>query len=356
MAISPRSFRVLAIVDLVALCLITASGAAVRLTGSGLGCPDWPNCTQHGFVAALGDTHAVIEDLNRFITVAVVVLTGTTVLAAWQRRPRRTDLVWLALGLVGGVVADALLGALVVYTKLNPWLVSGHTLLSLALIVTAGVLVHRAGHRYGDGARHEVRCAASLPVARWLWVALLATVLTGMATTGSGPHSGGGVGQLVARRLPFTLEGAAWVHSATAAAFLALVAGAYLALKSAGAARHVLVGAERLLVVGCAQGALGITQFATHLPIALVELHVIGAVSLTIGVLQFQLRQVARDPDVGLVAGAPSVAGRRDARPATQESQVPSESGTVAPVVSAVPAPFSDSVSGPVAQAPGSPS
>jgi heme a synthase len=301
-AISPRAFRALALVDLVALCVITASGAAVRLTGSGLGCPDWPNCFKHQFVASLGSTHSVIEDANRFITVAVAVLAGVTVLAAWLRRPRRTDLLWLSASLVGGVVADALLGAEVVYSKLNPWLVSGHTALSLLLIVAAGVLFHRAGHDYGTDARHDVRCAWSVPLARWLWVALGATVLTGMATTGSGPHSGGSVGQLVARRLPFSLESVAWVHSATAAAFLALVAGAYLVLATSGAARQVLVGAERLLVVGCAQGIVGVVQFATHLPIALVELHVIGAVSLTIGVLQFQLRQVARDREPGLAS------------------------------------------------------
>jgi cytochrome c oxidase assembly protein subunit 15 len=301
-AITPRGFRALALVDLVALCVITASGAAVRLTGSGLGCPDWPNCFQHRFVASLGSTHSVIEDANRFITVFVVVLTCVTVLAAWRRRPRRTDLLWLSWGLVAGVVADALLGAAVVYSKLNPWLVSGHTALSLALIVTGGVLYHRSGHRYGADARHDVRCASSVPVARGLWIALGATVLTGMATTGSGPHSGGGMGQLVARRLPFSLQSAAWVHSATAAAFLALVAGAYLVLVGAGAARPVLVGAERLLAVGLAQGAIGISQYATHLPIALVELHVVGAVSLTIGVLQFQLRQVARDREIGIDA------------------------------------------------------
>jgi cytochrome c oxidase assembly protein subunit 15 len=303
-AITPRAFRALALVDLCALCLITATGAAVRLTGSGLGCPDWPNCFQHQFVASLGSTHSLIEDGNRFVTVVVVVLTGVTVVAAWLRTPRRTDLVWLSASLVGGVVADALLGAAVVYSKLNPWLVSSHTALSLALIVAAGVLFHRSGHRYGPGARRDVRFAGSVPFARCLWLAFGVTALTGMATTGSGPHSGGSVGQLIARRLPFSLESAAWVHSAAAAAFLALVAGGYLVLVYVGAASQVIVGAQRLLVVGCAQGVLGVVQFATHLPIALVELHVIGAVSLAIGVLQFQLRQVARDREDGITRTA----------------------------------------------------
>lgn len=300
MAISPRAFRALALSNLVAVCAIVATGAAVRLTGSGLGCPDWPNCTQHRLVAALGNTHSVIEDANRFVTVLLVVLTAVTFLAAVARRPRRRDLVVLAGALVGGIVADALLGAAVVYSKLNPWLVSSHMALSLATVVAAAVLVHRSALRYGTGARREVRCRWSASLARWLWLPFGATLLTGMATTGSGPHSGGSMGQLVARRLPFTLQSAAWLHSTCAVAFLTVVAVTYLVLERTHAPAQVVVGAKRLLAVGVAQGVLGVTQYATHLPIVLVELHVVGAVSLTIGVLQFQLRQVARDREPGL--------------------------------------------------------
>lgn len=302
-AISPRAFRALALSNLVAVCAIVATGAAVRLTGSGLGCPDWPNCTQHHLVAALGNTHSVIEDANRFVTVLLVVLTGITFLAAVARRPRRGDLVALAGALVGGIVADALLGAAVVYSKLNPWLVSGHMALSLATVVVAALLAHRSALRYGAGARREVRCGWSASLARWLWLPFVATLLTGMATTGSGPHSGGSVGQLVARRLPFTLQSAAWLHSVCAVGFLTVVAVTYLVCERTGAPLQVLTGAKRLLAVGVAQGVVGVTQYATHLPIVLVEVHVIGAVSLTIGVLQFQLRQVARDREVGLDRG-----------------------------------------------------
>lgn len=300
MAISPRAFSRLALANFAAMFLIIATGAAVRLTGSGLGCPDWPNCRRTDFVASLGQTHAVIEDGNRLVTGLLIVLTIVTVLAAIVRTPRRADLVWLSTGLVAGVLADALLGAIVVYTKLNPWLVSGHLALSLAMVVLAGVLYHRATHRYGPGARAELRCPWTVALARWLWVAIGLTLLAGMATTGSGPHSGGNVGQDVARRLPFTLQDAAWVHSVCAVAFLGIVAGAYLVLERTGAARRVTTTAKRLLVVGAAQGVIGVVQYTTHLPALLVELHVIGATSLTIGVLQFQLVQVARDRELGL--------------------------------------------------------
>lgn len=300
MAISPRGFSKLALANLVAMVLIIATGAAVRLTGSGLGCPDWPNCFGHHLTAPLGQVHAVIEDANRMVTVLLVVLLGVTVLAAILRRPRRADLVWLAAGLVGGVVADALLGAIVVYTKLNPWLVSGHMALSLAMVVAAGVLHHRSRYRYGEGARREVRCESSVPLARLFWVLLTATLLAGMTTTGSGPHSGGSDNQLVARRLPFSLQSAAWVHSVCAIAFIATVAGAYLVLSRTGVSRRVVDGAGRLLAVGAAQGVLGVVQFATKLPVVLVELHVLGAAALTIGVLRFQLLQVARDTEPGV--------------------------------------------------------
>jgi heme a synthase len=299
-AVSPRAFSRLALANFAAMVLIIATGAAVRLTGSGLGCPDWPNCFKHQLTAPLGQTHSVIEDANRLVTVLLVVLTVVTVLSALARTPRRRDLVWLSAALVGGVIADALLGAIVVYTKLNPWLVSGHMALSLGMVVVAGVLFHRATHRYGPDARHELRCPWTVSLARWLWVVLSLTLLAGMATTGSGPHSGGSQGQDVARRLPFSLHSAAWVHSVCAVAFLGLVAGAYLVLERTGAASRVTTVAKRLLAVGAAQGIIGVAQYVTHLPVLLVELHVIGAVSITIGVLHFQLAQVARDREVGI--------------------------------------------------------
>ncbi|HLK45940.1 MAG TPA: COX15/CtaA family protein, partial [Acidimicrobiales bacterium] len=220
--VTPRTFTRLALANFAATFLIIVTGAAVRLTGSGLGCPDWPNCHGTQFVAQL-QLHPAIEDANRLVTGLLVVLTVVTLLAALARRPRRTDLSWLSAALVGGIVADALLGAEVVYTKLNPWLVSGHMALSLSTVVLAGVLFHRSRHRYGATARHELRCPWTVPLARWLWVLLVATLLAGMATTGSGPHSGGSQGQLVAKRLPFTLHDAAWVHSVCAVAFVALV-------------------------------------------------------------------------------------------------------------------------------------
>jgi len=308
-SVSPRAFSRLALANFASMFLIVATGAAVRLTGSGLGCPDWPNCFRHQLTAPLGQWHSVVEDANRFVTVLLVVLTLVTVAAAVLRAPRRGDLIWISASLVGGVVGQAMLGAVVVYTKLNPWLVSLHMALSLAMLLAAGVLHHRSKYRYGDGARREVRCAWTVSLARWLWVPLTATLLAGMATTGSGPHAGGSQGQDVAKRLPFALHNAAWVHSVCALTLLGVVAGAYLVLERTAAPARITGGAQRLLVIGCAQGLIGIVQYGTHLPIVLVELHVIGAASVTVGVLHFQLSQVARDREPGLERQVVTVTG-----------------------------------------------
>jgi cytochrome c oxidase assembly protein subunit 15 len=178
--------------------------------------------------------------------------------------------------LIAGVVADAILGAFVVYSKLNPWLVSLHMLLSLSMIVISAVLYHRSKYVYGPGARSDVRDRHFLLIARLLWIPFAVLLITGTITTGSGPHAGASQGQLVARRLPFAFSSAAWVHSLAAVLFIGLVTGLLLA-----------------------QAAIGVTQYLTHVPPLLVELHVVGAVSLTIGVTQFHLRQSAHDREPG---------------------------------------------------------
>ena len=149
-------FRWFAFAAFLSMILIVASGAAVRLTGSGLGCPDWPTCFKHQLIGQLG-IHSTIEYANRAITGILIVVTGLTFIASLLRSPRRSDLIWLSGGLVAGVVADALLGALVVYSKLNPWLVSLHLLLSLAMVVIGAVLYHRSKYLYGPGTRADVR-------------------------------------------------------------------------------------------------------------------------------------------------------------------------------------------------------
>ena len=284
--------------------VIVLSGAAVRLTGSGLGCPDWPTCF-HDQISGSLSIHPLIEYTNRMVTVTLVILTGVTFIAALMRSPRRRDLVVLSASLIAGGVADAVLGAFVVYSKLNPWLVSLHMLLSLTMVVLSAVLYHRSKYLYGPGARADVRDPHFRSVARLLWVPFVVLLITGTMTTGSGPHAGSSQGQLTARRLPFAFSSAAWVHSLAAMLFVGLVVGLLLSIWKTGAPQPLQLGVRRLVVIALLQGAIGATQYLTHVPAVLVELHIAGAVSLAIGMTQFTLRQTAHDREPGTKRGQP---------------------------------------------------
>src|SRR5580658_4320596 len=282
--------------------VIVLSGAAVRLTSSGLGCPDWPTCFQGRITAPLG-IHHWIEYGNRMVTLLLILVTAATLVAAVLREVRRQDLIILSGMLVAGVVADAILGAFVVYSKLNPWLVSLHMLLSLSVVAISAVLYHRSKYVYGPGARSDVRDRHFLLIARLLWIPFVILLITGTMTTGSGPHAGASQGQLVARRLPFAFSSAAWVHSLAAVLFIGLITGLLFAIWTKDAPTALRLGVRRLVVISLVQAAIGVTQYLTHVPPLLVELHVAGAVSLTIGVIQFHLKQSAHDREPGTRRG-----------------------------------------------------
>ena len=298
-SIAPPVFRWFAFTSFLSMILIVLSGAAVRLTGSGLGCPDWPTCF-HGRVTGSWSIHPLIEYGNRMITGLLIVVTAVTFIAAWLRQPRRTDLIVLSGTLIVGIVVDAVLGAFVVYSKLNPWLVSIHLLLSLGMVVIAAVFYHHSKYLYGPGARDDVRDPHFHRIARLLWIPFVILVITGTGATGSGPHSGASQGQLVAKRLPFAFSNAVWLHSAMALLFIGLVVGLLVSIWQTNAPKALQLGIRRLVMISLVQAAIGITQYLTHVPVVLVELHVAGAVSLAIGVTQFNLRQHARDREPGI--------------------------------------------------------
>lgn len=287
-------FRWFAFASFLSMIVIVLSGAAVRLTGSGLGCPDWPTCFQHR-IAGSWSIHPLIEYANRMVTGSLVVVTAATFIAAILRDERRRDLIWLSGLLILGVFADAILGAFVVYSKLNPWLVSLHMILSLAMVVAGAVLYHRSKYVYGPGARSDVRDPYFRLLARLLWIPFFLVILSGTFTTGAGPHAGGFQGQLIARRLPFAFSSGAWVHSVAATLFVALVAGLVLAIWKSPVPTPLKLGVRRLVIISLVQAGIGVVQYMTHVPALLVELHVAGATSLAIGVTQFHLRQSAHD-------------------------------------------------------------
>src|ERR1039457_2580475 len=290
-------FRWFALASFISMIVIVLSGAAVRLTGSGLVCPDWPTCFKGRITGSWG-IHHFIEYGNRVVTVLLLCVVIATSVAAIWREVRRQDLIILSGILIAGVIADAILGAFVVYSKLNPWLVSLHMLLSLSMVVISAVLYHRSKYVYGPGARSDVRDRHFLLIARLLWIPFTVLLITGTMTTGSGPHAGASQGQLVARRLPFAFSSAAWVHSLAAVLFIGLVTGLLFAIWSSDAPSALRLGVRRLVIISLVQAAIGVTQYLTHVPPVLVELHILGAVPLAIGVPHFHWRQSphARDP------------------------------------------------------------
>jgi cytochrome c oxidase assembly protein subunit 15 len=276
--ISASQYRRITFVAAIALGAIIVTGAAVRLTESGLGCVDWPACSQHEIVAQSG-FHPMIEQLNRDFTGLISIAVAVAVLGAFARVPRRRDLIWWSLGLVAGLVGDIVLGGIVVLTKLWPPLVMAHFMLSAAILWDAVVLHHRAGH---DGSPGVLTVA---PVLRTLSGVLVGAaglvLLTGTVVTGTGPHAG----DQHASRLPFVLEDVARIHSLTVWTFLALTVATLVAAVRTDATRVTRRHLGVLAGLIVAQGAVGYTQYFLGVPPGLVMLHIVGAVAVWVASL-----------------------------------------------------------------------
>jgi heme a synthase len=274
--ITARQFELLTLGALVALTLIVFTGAAVRLSDSGLGCPDWPRCFGHVYPPLR--SHALIEFSNRIVSGLVGVVVVVTALLAWRRRPFRRDLALLALALPLGVVAQAVLGGYTVEEKLAPGFVMAHFGLSMLILVLAVALAW--------GARSAVASERPRadPLTAWAVRALLPVatlvVFAGTATTAAGPHSGGLVGQHI-KRLTFegtdTLNWTVHVHGAIAFAFGIAAVVVWVLAERRQADAEVRRALTWLCILIAAQGALGVVQYEAHLPTELVWLHVVAA-------------------------------------------------------------------------------
>jgi heme A synthase len=287
LAPSATVLRRWALAGVVTSTLIILTGAAVRLSQSGLGCTDWPACTAHSLVAAgtTGDSliHRWIEFGNRLVTVAIFVVAIGVCIATWRFRPpggrRRRDLLWLAAAQPGAIVLQALLGGAVVITKLNPALVSLHFLASVALLAATVGLYVRCQERPGPAIRlvpDLVRLAALGVVGA---IALMITV--GTVVTGTGPLAGAaGVA-----RYHLPLEGVTQLHADIGWLLGGLMVALLLGLRLTAAPRKaVRLGWLLLGLIGL-QGVVGYTQYFTHLPAGLVWFHVAGSVAIWITAL-----------------------------------------------------------------------
>ncbi len=313
-------------VALGALTLIVLTGAAVRLTGSGLGCPEWPKC--YGKLYPPLSTHALIEYSNRTITVPVSLAAVAAWLAAYRRRPYRRDLMWLSLLLPLGVVAQAVLGGLTVEGKLAYGWVMGHFALSMAILVAAVALVYRARHEPADLGRQD---DALLRRLAWVLVFLCGlTIFAGTAATAAGPHSGGEPGQPISR-LDFegahTMDFVIHRHAEVAIAFgLFAVLFWWLVLRRSSD-RRLFRAATAVCVLIAVQGLVGAIQYETHLPTELVWVHVTLATLTWLATLFCAARAimppVATLADVGRPARLRAVSSGRSPEAALSGGALP---------------------------------
>lgn len=271
--IGPRLYARVAFVALAALSLIVLTGAAVRLTGSGLGCPDWPKC--YGGTTPPLETHAVIEYGNRLLTgfVGLAVIAASAL--AWFRRPFRGHLALFGAMLPLGVVGQAILGAFVVKYHLAPGLVMCHFILSMLLLDAAFALAWCA--RYEPGERRPSNDRLGVWSVRALIPLGQLTILAGTIATGSGPHAGAHEGELV-HRFDFqgggTLEWVVQRHSAIAAIFGLAAIGVWLLLRRQGGDSRAARPLAFVIGLLGLQGVVGGVQWALELPSELVWLHV----------------------------------------------------------------------------------
>jgi cytochrome c oxidase assembly protein subunit 15 len=273
LAVGPVGFRRIVYATLASLTLIVMTGAAVRLTDSGLGCPHWPRCYGGALPPLSG--HALIEFGNRALSGLVGVLTVVAAVLAFTRRPFRRDLAVLAVILPLGVVAQAVLGGFTVREHLAPGFVMAHFSLSMLILIAAVALAWRA--RFEPGSRPRSSDRLGVWSVRVLTPLTALTIFAGTAATAAGPHSGGLSGQKIHR---LTFRGAdtlTWVihrHATIAAVFGIAVVGVWLLRRHRGASTDELEPLTALGVLVAAQGLVGSVQYELHLPADMVWVHV----------------------------------------------------------------------------------
>ncbi|MDX6679187.1 MAG: heme a synthase [Solirubrobacteraceae bacterium] len=279
--ITPGQYALVARIALVMLTLIVLTGAAVRVTGSGLGCPTWPKCTDESLYTQL-NTHGVIEFGNRMLTFFVGLAAIGAFAAAFLRRPRRRDLILLGLLLPLGVVAQAVLGGFTVLYDLAPGFVMSHYILSMLILVACVALDWRAHREPAERAQRP-------PADRLVWLGSWSlvpigavTIFAGTAASAAGPHAGGaGTGDVI-KRLTFkgteTLRFVVEQHARLATLLGLLAVALWMLARRRGATAEQRRPLTTLCLLLAAQGVVGGLQYALELPAEIVWVHVALAV------------------------------------------------------------------------------
>jgi heme a synthase len=301
---SERAVRLACLGAVIANTLIVITGGAVRLTQSGLGCPDWPECTAGSLVpiSSLG-YHAIIEFTNRMLTYAVTAAVGAAIIATVRQRPKRRVLTRLSWLLFWGVVVQAIIGGISVRTHLAPIWVAVHFSVSTGMIGIAYVLWIRS--REGDGplsmlVRRELRWLGMLLVG-----AVGAVVVVGTLVTGTGPHSGSAD---AGKRLPFVPVDITQAHADLVFIVVGLTVALWFALKATDAPEQIVRATRDLFLVLILQAVIGYTQYFTGLPAWLVLCHMAGACAVWISAWRVFMSMRTRGVDATAVVAVAAAA------------------------------------------------
>ncbi|MFI6895679.1 heme A synthase [Streptomyces sp. NPDC050256] len=296
---SPRTERRAAMSAVVMTVVIVVTGGAVRLTGSGLGCPTWPKCTDDSLTAtsAMG-FHGAIEFGNRMLTYVLCAAVGWAIIAARSAKPWRRSLTRLGWTQFWVVMGNAVLGGIVVLVGLNPYTVAAHFLLSTALLTIALVTWQRV--REGDEAPRPLVGKAVAQLTWLLAVAAGLLIAVGTVVTGAGRHAGDSSD---VHRIPIDWKMIAQLHADLAWVVVALTVALWFVLKAVDAPVGPLHRVRDLFVILMAQGVIGYVQYFNDTPEILVGVHMFGSCLVWIGVVRVLLSLRERPEAVAAVPG-----------------------------------------------------
>jgi cytochrome c oxidase assembly protein subunit 15 len=287
--------RRLALASLIANIALVVTGAAVRLTSSGLGCPTWPRCTDQSYVTTpeMG-VYGVIEFGNRLLGILLGLIALATFVVALRLKPRRRSLVVLSLVAGLGIPGQGVIGGITVLTDLNPWVVGLHFLLSMALIAVTYALWQRTEE--GDEPARRLVPQPLHHLALITTLASTAVIVVGVIVTGSGLD-------------PATIS---QVHADLVFLLIGLSVALWFALRAVKAPATAIRAATMFIAVELSQGLIGFVQYFTHLPVILVGCHLLGAAlvwTATLNVLwKLRERPVATPAEPSLPTAAPEPA------------------------------------------------
>jgi cytochrome c oxidase assembly protein subunit 15 len=289
------------VANLVAQTGIVLTGAIVRLTSSGLGCPTWPECVAGSISPTSEQTeswHKYVEFGNRLLTFVLLIVALLAIVAIRQhntaraasRLTKRRSLTFLAVGSLAGIFAQAILGGITVLTGLHPLTVAAHFMVSIGLITLAQILLTKAKETEDAPVVSLVPKAIAIGMRVHIWLAL-SLLAVGTLVTGSGPHAGD-TAEIV--RLNFDERTISSIHADIVFLFVGLTIGLLIALAATNSNANIIRSAWIVLAICIVQGVIGYTQYFTGLPWALVTVHVLGACLLWIATVRFYLSRNSR--------------------------------------------------------------